>query len=57
MACAQHPFHKLKAKYGGIKVSYPHRLKSPQDENAKLKRLLVGTMLDSFALKDLLGKN
>ena len=34
-----------------------HRLKSLEDENAKLKRLLADTMLDNVVLKDLLGKN
>ena len=50
-------FYKFKAKYGGMSVSDTHRLKSLEDENAKLKRLLADTMLDSVVLKDLLGKN
>ncbi len=33
------------------------RLKTLEDENAKLKRLLADTMLDNVVLKDLLGKN
>ena len=32
-------FYKFKAKYGGMNVSDTHRLKSLEDENAKLKRL------------------
>jgi putative transposase len=32
------------------------RLKTLEDENAKLKRLLADAMLDKAALKDLLGK-
>jgi len=31
-------FYKLKAKYGGMEVSEAARLKSLEDENAKLKR-------------------
>ena len=50
-------FYKFKAKYGGMNVSDTHRLKSLEDENAKLKRLLADTMLDNVVLKDLLGKN
>ena len=50
-------FYKFKAKYGGITVFDTHRLKSLEDENAKLKRLLADTMLDNVVLKDLLGKN
>ena len=44
-------FYKFKAKYGGMNVSDTHRLKSLEDENAKLKRLLADTMLDNDALK------
>ena len=50
-------FYKFKAKYGGMNVSDTHRLKSLEDENAKLKRLLAYTMLDNVVLKDLLGNN
>ena len=49
--------YKFKAKYGGMNVSDTHRLKSLEDENGKLKRLLADTMLDNVVLKDLLGKN
>jgi putative transposase len=38
-------------------VSEAKRLKSLQEENAKLKRLLADAMLDNVALKDLLSKN
>ena len=38
-------------------VSEAARLKSLEDKNAKLKRLLADTMLDNVVLKDLLGKN
>ena len=49
--------YKWKAKYGGLDVSEAKRLKTLEDENAKLKRLLADAMLDNAALKDLLGKN
>lgn len=48
--------YKWKARYGGMDVSEAKRLKSLEDENAKLKKLLANTMLDNSALKDLLGK-
>jgi len=48
--------YKWKAKYGGMEVSEAKRLKSLEDENAKLKKLLADAMLDNSALKDLLGK-
>ena len=47
-------FYKLKAKYGGLEESDALRLKSIEEENAKLKRLVADTMLDNVVLKDLL---
>lgn len=49
--------YKWKAKFGGMDVSEDKRLKTLEDENTKLKRLLADAMLDNAALKDLLGKN
>lgn len=49
-------FYKWKAKFGDMDVSEARRLKALEDENAKLKRMLVDSMLDNVALKDLLGK-
>jgi len=51
------PFYKWKAKYGGMEISEARRLKSLEDENRRLKKLLIEAMLDNAALKDLLGKN
>lgn len=48
--------YKWKAKFGGMDVSEAKRLKTLEDENTKLKRLLADAMLDNAALKDLLGK-
>ncbi len=49
-------FYSWKAKFGGMDVSDAKKLKSLEDENAKLKRLLADAMLDNTALKDLLSK-
>jgi putative transposase len=49
-------FYKWKAKYGGMEVSDARRLKALEDENAKLKRLLAGAMLDNAMLKDVAAK-
>jgi putative transposase len=46
-------FYKWKAKYGGLDVSEARRLKSLEDENRRLKKLLAESMLDNAALKDL----
>ncbi len=45
-----------KSKYGGMDVSDAKKLKSLEEENGKLKKLLADAMLDNAALKDLLGK-
>ena len=49
-------FYKFKSRYGGMNVSDAVKLRSLEDENAKLKRLLAEAMLDNTVLKDLLGK-
>ena len=48
--------YNLKAKYAGMDVSEARRLKSLEEENARLMLLLADAMLDNVALKDLLGK-
>ena len=48
--------YKWKDKFGGMDVSEAKRLRSLEDDNAKLKRLLADAMLDNVALKDLLEK-
>ena len=50
-------FYKWKAKFGGMDVSDARRLKTLETENARLKKLLADSMLDSSILKDLLGKS
>jgi putative transposase len=50
-------FYKWKAKYGGLEVSEARRLKSLEDENRRLKKLLAEAMVDNATLKDLLAKN
>ena len=50
-------FYKWRSKYGGMEVSDVAKLRTLEDENAKLKRLLADAMLDNVVLKDLLGKN
>jgi putative transposase len=46
-------FYKWKSKFGGMDVSDAKRLKSLEDENAKLKKLLAETMLDTAIQKDI----
>lgn len=46
-------FYKLKSKFGGLDVSEPRRLRSLEEENSRLKKLLAEAMLDNAVLKDL----
>jgi putative transposase len=47
-------FYKLKGRFSWMELSDARRLKALEDENAKLKRLLADTTLDSVVLEDLL---
>jgi putative transposase len=47
-------YYAWKAKYGGLEVSEAKRLRSLEEENGKLKRLLADAILDNAGLKDLL---
>ncbi len=42
--------YKWKAKFGGMDVSEAKRLRTLEDENTRLKRLLADAMLDNAAL-------
>lgn len=48
--------YKWKAKVRWAEVSEAKRLKTLEDENTRMKRLLADAMLDNAALKDLVGK-
>ena len=48
--------YNWKAKYGGLTVSEAKRLKSLEDENGKLKKLLAEAMLDNAVLKDITSR-
>ncbi len=50
-------FYKWRSRFGGMEVSEAKRLRAPEDENAKLKRLLAEAMLDVSTLREMLGKN
>ena len=53
---SQGTFYRWKAKYGGLDVSEARRLKSLEDENRRLKRLVADQALDIQILKDLNSK-
>ena len=49
-------FYKWKAKYGGMEVSDARRLKTLEDENTRLKKLLAEAMLDNAMLRDVAAR-
>ena len=49
-------FYKWKAKFGGLEVSEAKRLRTLEEENSKLKKLLAEAMLDIAVLKDISSK-
>jgi len=49
--------YKWKAKFGGMDVSEAKRLRSLEEENAKLKRLVAELSLDKLVLKDIASGN
>jgi putative transposase len=49
-------FYKWKSKFGGLEVSEARRLRSLEEENSRLKKLLAEAMLDNAVLKDLASK-
>ena len=56
--CRQHgiseaTLYNWRSRYGGMQVSVAKRLRSLEDENRKLKKLLAEAMLDNAALKDI----
>jgi putative transposase len=57
--CRKHGFSEpsycgWKAKFGGMNVSDAQRLKTPEAENGKLKRLLANSMLEIDAMREVL---
>jgi putative transposase len=50
-------FLPVEGRHGGMDVSDAHKLKTLEDENRRLKKLLAESMLKVAALKDLLRKN
>ena len=54
--CRKGPSITGKRSSGGMTVPEAKRLKAFEDENAKLKKLLAGQMLDLAAMKELVSK-
>lgn len=50
-------FYRWKQKYGGMEVNDVKKLRSLEDENRRLKRMVAEQALELRAAKDLLSKN
>jgi putative transposase len=50
-------FYKWRSRYSGMEISEARKLKSLEEENRRLKKLLAESMLDAATLKEMLGKN
>lgn len=54
---SQQTFYRWKQKYGGLERGEARRLKTLEEEKARLKRLVAEQALDNQALRELLRKN
>ena len=54
---SENTLYRWKSKYGGMEASDAKRLKSLEDENRRLKRLVADQALDIQILKDINSKN
>ena len=53
---SENTIYRWKSKFGGMEVSDAKRLRAPEAENAKLKRLYADAMLDNQALREVNAK-
>jgi len=56
MGVSEATFYNWKKKYGGLGVSELRRLKSLEEENSQLKKLVADLSLDKQILQDVLKK-
>ncbi len=56
LGVSEQTFYRWKKKFGSMGVAEVRRLKQLEDENAKLKRLVVDLRLDRATLQDVLRK-
>jgi putative transposase len=53
---SQQTYYRWKSKFGGMEVSDAKRLRSLEEENRRLKRLVADQALDIQMLKDVASK-
>lgn len=57
LGVSKHTIYAWKAKYGGLEVNEAHRLREPEDEKHRLKKLVADLSLDKEMLKAVIRKN
>ena len=57
MGISEATFYNWKNKYGGLGVSEVRRLKQLEEENSRLKRMVVDLSLDKQMLQEILQKS
>ena len=50
-------FYNWRSRYGGMEPSDAKRLRSLEEENGRLKKLLAEAVMDVSTLREMLGKN
>ena len=56
MGITEQTYYRWKKKFGDLGVTELRKLKSLEDENSKLKKLLAEQMLDNAMLRDINSK-
>lgn len=56
MGVTQQTIYRWKERWGGVEVNEAKRLRTLEDENARLKKLLADTLLDKAMLETALSK-
>ena len=57
LGISEQTFYRWRKRYGGLDRSEVRRLKSLEQENARLKKLLADAMLDNAILKEAASGN
>jgi transposase-like protein len=57
IAVTEQTYYRWRKEYGGLKVDQAKRLKTLEQENARLKRLLADAELDKAILKEAASGN
>jgi len=57
LGITEHTYDRWKKEYGGLRVDQAQRLKSLEQEHARLKRLVADLSLDNSMLKEVASGN